>query len=116
MIGEGVGDGDDVGPETAMYFTNDWVLTVDFFTVEYTRESLLLLVEVDCRVVLIESEPFPLSQNWHLLSLKRLLELEYFDPVHALSYYWFACFRESINYNSTIINWFEQNQLLKCTD
>lgn len=46
MISEGVCDGDEVGFEGAMYFSDDGVLGVDFFTIENTGESLLILIKI----------------------------------------------------------------------
>lgn len=50
----------DIGFKVAMDFTDDRMLRIDFFRVENTCKSLLLLIEVDSRIMLIKSELFPL--------------------------------------------------------
>lgn len=61
MISQSVNDCDMIGFKRAMYFTNDRMLTINFFTIKNTSEGLIILIKIDSRVVLIKSEFFPFS-------------------------------------------------------
>lgn len=62
MIRECISDGDSIGDETAMYFSYKRMLWINLFAIEYTSESLLLLVNVYDRVVLVEGKATPFTQ------------------------------------------------------
>ncbi len=67
MISKGVGNGDKIGLEGAMYFADKGVIGIDFFRVKDTGKSLLILIKVHGGVVFIKREPFPLAEDGELL-------------------------------------------------
>lgn len=84
MIGESVSDGDGVGLEVDVDFTDDGVVAGDFLAVEYAGEGLLGLVKCDDGVVVVEGELLPLTQYRQLLALYFLTQLQYLNPIHLL--------------------------------
>jgi hypothetical protein len=67
VISKGVGNGDKIGLEGAMYFADKGVIGIDFFRVKDTGKRLLILIKVDGGVVFIKREPFPLAEDGELL-------------------------------------------------
>ncbi len=53
MISQSINDCDMIGFKRSMYFTNNRMLTINFFTIKNTSEGLIILIKIDSRIVLI---------------------------------------------------------------